>query len=313
MLRTVISGLSVLVMLPSCSSENPTVTPPRIEHLAYFGFSLVDVGWDDPSDTVAKTNYIDEVAAFSNMADILVANPSDHIVPRMQRFENHGLKTVLHLSEIFFVRVGGGGPSGARYDLRADHQARWNDFVRINNLTANQAMVQAFYVGEEPTWNSISYAELKAATDLIKATIPRVPVLVIEAYPSVDSIQVPTSVDWLGFDHYFIPDPQHNAQFLNELVTIKSKRSTPTQKIVLVMDAHYIQEQHGDYAGLTQAGMKNVATSYFNLAASDPDVVAIIGYVWPSGFDAPNAKGARELPQSVRDEYERIGKLITRK
>jgi len=41
--------------------------------------------------------------------------------------------------------------------------------------------------------------------------------------------------------------------------------------------------------------------------------VALIGYVWPGGVDAPNAQGARELPQSVRDEYERIGKLITGK
>ena len=310
---TMICGLSALAVLTSCNSESQTSSPKGINHLEYFGFSLVDVGWDDPLDTVPKTNYADEVAAFSNIADILVFNPTDNIVPRMQLFAGQGLKTVLHLNEIFFAYAGAGGPSGALYDLRADYQARWNDFVSTNDLTVNHAIVQAFYVGEEPTWNSITYAELKAATDLIKATVPQVPVLVIEAYPMVDSIQVPTSVDWLGFDHYFIPDPQRNAQFLNELAAIKSKRSTAAQKIVLVMDAHYIQELHGDYAGLTEAGMKDVATSYFNLAASDPDVVALIGYAWPGGFDAPNAKGARQLPQSVRDEYERIGKLITGK
>ncbi|MBA3471221.1 MAG: hypothetical protein H0T53_16420 [Herpetosiphonaceae bacterium] len=308
-----ICGLAVVAVLTSCTRERPTAPPGGMEHLEYFGFSLVDVGWDDPLDTVPKTTYTDEVAAFSNIADVLVVSPTQTIVPRMQHLMDQELKTVLHVNEIFFIYAGVGGPSGALYDLRPDYQARWNDFVGTNQLTVNHAMVQAFYVGEEPTWNSITYAELKAATDLIKATIPQVPVLVIEAYPMVDSIQVPTSVDWLGFDHYFIPDPQHNVQFLNELDVLKAKRSTAAQKIVLVMDAHYIQELHGDYAGLTETGMKDVATSYFNLAASDRDVVALIGYAWPGGFDAPHAQGARQLPQSVRDEYARIGKLITGK
>ncbi len=313
-LRTVmICGLSVLAVLTSCKSASPTASPGGIDHLEYFGFSFVDVGWDDPLDAVPKTNYSDEVAAFSNIADVLVVSPTHTIVPNMELLVGQGLKTVLHVNEIFFIYTGDGGPSGALYDLRPDYQARWNDFVSTNHLIVNHTMVQAFYVGEEPTWNSITYAELKAATDLIKATFPQVPVLVIEAYPMVDSIQVPTSVDWLGFDHYFIADPQHNDQFLNELGALKAKRSTAAQKIVLVMDAHHIQELHGDYAGLTETGMKDVATSYFNLASSDRDVVALIGYVWPGGVDAPNAQGARELPQSVRDEYERIGKLITGK
>lgn len=309
----VICGLIAFALLTGCSSGSPTAPTARIDHLKYFGFSLVDVGWDDPLDTVATSNYSDEVAAFSNIADILVVNPTDNIVPRMQLFADQGLKTVLHVNEIFFAYAGSGGPSGALYDLRADHKARWNDFVSTNQLTVHHATVQAFYVGEEPTWNSITYGELKTATDLIKATVPQVPVLVIEAHTMVDSIQVPTSVDWLGFNHYFIPDPQHSAQFLGELAALKSKRSTAAQKIVLVMDTHYIKEVHGGDAGLTETGMKEVATSYFNLAASDPDVVALIGYVWPGGFDTPNAKGARELPQRVRDEYERIGKLITGK
>lgn len=315
MLRTaMIAGLSASALLTSCNSEGPTSpSPDGIVHLKYFGFSLVDVGWDDPLDTVPKTNYSDEVAAFSNIADVLVVSPTQNIVPKMQLLAGQRLKTVLHLTEIFFTYAGAGGPSGALYDLRSDYQTRWNDFVSTNLLTVNHTMVQAFYVGEEPTWNSITYAELKAVTDLIKATIPQVPVLVIEAYPMVTSIQVPTSVDWLGFNHYFVSDPQHNTQFLNELAAIKSKRSTAAQKIVLVMDAHYIPQMHGTDAGLTEGGMKAVATSYFMLAASDPDVVALIGYVWPGGFDAPNAKGARQLPQSVRDEYERIGKLITGK
>ncbi|MBA2611155.1 MAG: hypothetical protein H0U95_04235 [Bacteroidetes bacterium] len=300
-------------LFTSCKKE-AQAGPSCIEgHLKYFGFTLVDVGWDDPLDSITKTNYVDEVAAFSNVADILVVNPTDNIIARMQMMSNNQMKAILHVNEIFFKYVGPGGPSGALYDLRSDYQARWNDFVSTNNLTNNHSMLQAFYIGEEPTWNSISYLELKAATDYMKATIPEVPNLVIEAYPILNNLQVPTSVDWIGFDHYFIKDPKNSSVFLNELATLKSKRSSQTQKIALVLDAHFISSLHLDYGGITEMQMKDVATSYYNLAQSDQDVVALLGYFWPGGFDDPGAKGARELPQNAKDEYMRIGKIISGK
>ncbi len=282
-------------------------------HLKYFGFTLVDVGWDDPLDTITKINYIDEVAAFSNVADILVVNPTEDIIPRMQLMSNNHMKSILHLNEIFFEYVGVGGPSGALYDLRPDYQTRWNTFVSTNSLSTNHSLVHAFYVGEEPTWNSISYLELKAATDYIKATIPQVSILIIEAYPIINSLKVPTTVDLVGFDHYFIKDPKNNSVFLNELSVLKSKRSSQNQKIVLVLDAHFISTIHLDFGGIKELEMKDIATGCYNLAQSDPDVVGILGYFWPGGFDDPLAKGARELPQNAKDEYIRIGKIITGK
>ena len=223
------------------------------------------------------------------------------------------MKALIHLNDIFFEYVGTGGPSGAMYDLRTDYQTRWKDFVTTNNLTVNYPMVQAFFVGEEPTWNSISYLELKAATDYIKATIPQVPIMIIEAPDILSELQIPVTVDWVGFDHYFIKDPKNNSIFLNELSILKSKRSSQTQKIVLVLDAHFISFLHLGIGGITELEMKDVATSYYNLAQSDPDVVGLFGYFWAGGFDDPSAKGARELPQNAKDEYVRIGKIITGK
>jgi len=101
--------------------------------------------------------------------------------------------------------------------------------------------------------------------------------------------------------------------FLNELSSLKSKRSSQTQKIVLVLDAHFISFLHLDIGGIPELEMKEVATSYYNLAQSDPDVVCLLGYFWPGGFDDPSAKGARELPQNAKDEYIRIGKIISGK
>jgi len=307
--KRILLFIVAVLIFQNCKKDKIT----NDNHLEYFGFTLVDVGWDDPLDTITKTNYVNEVAPFSNVADILVVNPTDTIINRIQFMAQNKMKAILHLSEIFFYYVGPGGPSGALYDLRPDYQARWNSFIATNNILSNSSLIQAFYIGEEPTWNSISFLELKSATDYVKSTISSIPILLIEAYPIINSLQVPVTVDWVGFDHYFIKDPNNNSVFRNELSVIKSKRSALSQKIVIVLDAHYISSVHGDIGGIIETDMASIATSYYNLSKSEPDVVALLGYFWPGGFDHPLAKGARGLPQNAKDEYTRIGKLITGK
>jgi len=280
----------------------------------YFGFVLTDVGWDDPSDGIIKTNYVDEVAPFTNTGDILPSGPTDNIVNRLQLMQTNGMKGVLHLNDMFFQRIGTGGTkSGVLMGLRPDYQTRWNTFVSTNNLTANSSLIESFYVGEEPAWNSISYSDLKAATDYVKSTVSSVPISIIESYNAINLLQVPTSVDWIGFDLYGIRNPNTMPEYRAAVNLIKSKRSTASQKLVIVMDTHFIQSSHGDVGGLTQSDMAAVATSYYDLALSEPDTIAIWGYFWPSGFHATTAVGARNLPQNVKDEHKRIGKLITGK
>ena len=43
------------------------------------------------------------------------------------------------------------------------------------------------------------------------------------------------------------------------------------------------------------------------------EVIALLGYTWVGGFDTPTAIGARQLPESVKKEYTRIGQEITQK
>lgn len=302
-----------ILILASCQKDTPSVPVTDSTHIEYFGFVLIDTGWDDSTDNEPKTNYIDEVHAFSNIADILVVNPSDNIVSRIQQMDAVEVKSVLHLSEIFFEWISTSGPSGADYALRTDYQSRWDTFVNTNNLSVNQDLIQAFYIGEEPTWNGISFAELKSAADYIKATLPDVPILIIEASAAINQLQIPNSVDWIGFDHYFVKDPNTNTVFRDELNNLKSKFSSEDQKLVLVMDAHFISAYHHDYAGISLAEMKGVANNYYALAKSEPKTIAIIGYFWPGGFDDPTAIGARNMPEDVKSNYIRIGKEITGK
>lgn len=282
-------------------------------HIKYFGFSLIDAYWDDPTDNIPKTNYSDEVHSFSNLADILVVSPTDFIVDRINTIASLDMKAVLHLNDLFFEYVDATSPSGANYDLRTDYQQRWDDFVSNNSLTLNQENILTFYLGEEPTWNGISYGDISAASDYIKNQFPDVPIMLIEAYSIIDSLQVPTSIDWLGFDHYFIKDPTTDVAFQQEWNIMKSKRSTSNQKLVVIMDSHYISWAHGDFGNIQLNEMKDVALNYYNLALSEPLTIAIMGYYWPNSFEFPEAIGARGMPQIIKDEYIRIGKEITGK
>ena len=303
----------ILITIISCKDHSEDLDPVvDSSHLKYFGFTLVDTYWDDPTDNEAKTNYADEVHSFSNMADILIAFPSQDIKPNLDVFQSYELKAVLHLNEIFFEKVDTGGPSGAKYDLRANYKARWDSVMTTNDLIENQNKLQALYIGEEPTWNDISASEFKSACDYAKQTLPDVPILTVEAYPVLDEMEIPSSVDWVGFDRYFIEDPQNNPVFLKDVATLKSKINGE-QKLVFIMDTHYIDWAHTDFGGITKEELKGVATSYYELAKSEEKAIGILGYFWPNGFDIEGSLGARGLPQSVKDEYVRIGKEISGK
>jgi len=304
----------LLAVIFSCKKETlaeiPTKTNPNLN---YYGFTLIDVGWDDPQDKEIKVNYLDEVSAFTNMADILVAEPADNLVGRVQAMNTQGVKAMLHLHELFFYQTGTseGVNSGLIYSLRIDYQQRWNDFKQINLSVLNSGSIACFYIGEEPAWNGISEADFTLATDYVKSTIADVKILTVEAYPALDIMYAPSSVDWIGFDHYFLPEPSSDATFIQEYQKLSSLRKV-NQKIILIMDSHWIKYFHGS-AGISKSDMDFIARDYYTLANSDTNVAGIIGYFWPGGFDNEKSLGARNLPDNVLEEYKKIGKQITGK
>lgn len=305
-----------LTLLLGVACKKKTIEDPFPEktnaNLTWFGYTLVDVYWDDPNDGEDKINYIDEVAPFSNIADLLVVEPTDNIVDRLNVMETHQVKGLIHLNEIFFEQVGTTTEfSGVDYDLRSDYMDRWDTFVSTNNFDSDISDLAGFYLGEEPTWNSISSEDFELACNYIKATVPDVPILMIEAYPAVKDMVIPDAVDWVGFDHYFIADPGTNATFQSELADLKSKKAEH-QDIMLILDAHYIPFAHGS-SGIGINDMDVVARNYYNLANSESEVIGMIGYHWPGGFEFSSATGARHFPDHVLSEHKEIGRAITGK
>ncbi len=310
---TILFLIFIFSIIGCKKSEITEPLPEKInKNLKYFGFTLVDVGWDEPGDHSSKTNYTDEVHSFSNVADILVIKPSDNIVDRIEYMNSFSVKPILHLSQVFFEqKEKGGNKSGVIYGLKTDYKQRWDEFAAENNLTVNYFKIHSFYIGEEPAWNGITEVEFKMACDYVKSTIPQVPIMLIEAYSAMNDFYAPTSVDYVGFDHYFLKKSTQSTEYASEFQTMKSKMLSH-QKIFLVMDAHWIKKLHGS-SGIGKTDLDYIARNYYKFANSDTSIVGIIGYFWPDGFDMRGSVGARNLPKHVKREYEKIGKAITGK
>lgn len=277
-------------------------------HLKYFGYAMVDMGWDDPHDISTKTNYIEEVDSFSNVAQMGVFNYTDNVIARTHLMTSRCVKPILSIQSIFYHEVDSNAPSGHHFKLYPNFLERWQSFVKSNLPILQSSQIASFYVADEPLWNGIAYLELDTVCQLIKKDFPTIPIMFIEAYPVLSNLKIPTTVDWVGFDRYAIFDPSKSSLFLNDLKILKSKLSTTSQRIFLVMDDQWLPS-YGQ-AGFAPDTVRFMIQNYYNLAASDTSIVGLIGYLWAGGLDSPDQLGVRNMPQSVIDKNVEIGSMI---
>ncbi len=288
------------------------LTPAQAEqHLKYFGYVGVDCKYDDPYDLSLKTTYIDEVKAFTNLNHMCVFGADDIIVERARTMANNGMRALLSVQGVFFSYLDRIDPSTGRLVvLYPDYMERWARFVAANQTVLDPDHVGTIYLVDEPFNAGIPYEELRAVADLVKATFPDIPASFVESWAFVGEMQVPPSIDWIGFDHYQTRDPYNDATYRGFLETLKSRRSRPDQKIVIVLDAHWTPFHAASAHGSAlPPGMDDVARSYYRLASAEPDVIAMIGYAWVGGIDVVSL-GTRQLPRRVIQEHVRIGKEI---
>ena len=277
-------------------------------HLKYFGYALVDAHWDDPHDKTTTTNYITEVGGFSNIAQLGVFNYTDNIIARTNLMNSNCVKPLLSIQSICYYEVDKLAPSGHHFKLYPDFKARWDVFKGSNLSILNSSKVAAFYVADEPVWNGITFSELDAVCKMIKSDFPNIPIMFVEGYPVLNSLIVPTSVDWVGFDRYEVFDPTTSSIFLDDLNILKSKLSTSKQRIFLTIDDQWLPFY--GLAGFSPDTIRFMVQNYYNLAASDTLVIGLIGYLWAGGLDDPGQLGVRDMPQSVIDKNVEIGMMI---
>ncbi len=277
-------------------------------HLKYFGFAVIDCGYDDPLDNYNISNYISEVDTFSNVAQMCVFESHDNIIGRVNQMNSHCVLPVIHLQSIFFEPIDTMAPSGEHYSLKTDFHAQWNTFKSINSSVLDSTKVGAFYIADEPFWNGISFQELDTVCSLIKSDFPGIPLLIVEASPTLPDLQVPTTIDWLAFDQYGIFNPSVDTSYLNNLALLKSKRSRAGQKIFLIVDDQWLPDYGA--AGYPPDTIRYMVQHYYNLAASDTDIAGLLAYLWPGGLDDPQQLGVRDMPQTVIDKNIEIGRMI---
>ena len=288
----------------------PLTVSTAPSRLKYFGYYLVDTYVDDPYDGVAKSDYTDEVSGFTNLNHIAVFSANENVVARVNSMKSQCMKPFLGLENIFFYVDGGtNSPSGRHFAMYSDYKNRWNTFKLTNSSVLNASKIGCFYMADEPTWNGITFEELNTVCQLVKNDFPAIPVFFIEAYPEVGVVQIPTCVDWVGFDRYWIMKPYTDGTFLSDLATLKTRLSTPQQKIFLVPDTRWIPQYEPTY-GQSPAEMDATILDYYKIAVADTTIIGMVGYEWPGGFDGPGTLGARNLPQNVIDVMVKIGQTI---
>lgn len=303
-------GLCFLILLlAACSAETsiepPLLqpTPPPNQALHLFGFVGVACGED----------YSDEVADFTNVATTCAPDPSvgELVANQLDTFEQRGLRALLNVEGLFFVEAPTaplapyGGP---RLVLRDDYRHRWEELVKRAGLAERRHALAAVFVADEPTWRGISPEDLSTAYAAVRSTFPDLSLLLVEAYPVLDQLVIPPAVDWVAFDRYGVLDPANDAEYLADLALLKAQRSRPDQQIILIMETQWLLT-YAEF-GIPPKAMAGVAESYYRLANRDAAVIGLVGYLWPGGLNARGQLGARDLPESVRAAYRRIGEEI---
>ena len=298
-------AIVLVFVVYGCASPPSVVTEG---HIVYYGFAAVDCLWDDPHDMFSKTNYVDEVAGFTNLAQLCVFSEQEPLETRLNAFHTFGIKALLSVEPLLFDRQpDSSSPSGERITLSSEAQARWMQFIEINEPWLTPDYVAAIHLADEPVWNSLSDAEFAQAISIVKASLPTLPTVAIEAYPVLEDLVVPDSLDWIGFGRYGHRDPSTDPLWLADLETLKAKLN-PEQKLVIVAETQWLP-QYED-AGMSAADMARVVENYLNVARANPETVALIGYTWPGGLDDPGQLGARDLPTSVLETLKSIGHRI---
>jgi hypothetical protein len=296
-------------LLVSCNTAlfSPTINPAAPAHLKYFGHFFVDVEVDDPHDTTNKMNFTDEIASSSNLAQMTAYFAGQDLRARIKSMNDLCVKPFLSLQEVFFDRIDAAAPSGTRFALVSDYQNRWETFKTTNAGSLEASSIGAFYLVDEPVWNGVTFGDLETIAQLVKSDFPSVPTLIVEAKPVLDSLRVPTSIDWIGFDHYGVFKPSTDASFLGLVATLKSKRLTPDQKLFLVIDDQWTPE-YGKL-GVSASQMSATIQDYYDLAASDPEIAGLLGYRW-AGSLGDSAIGVRDMPQNIIDLNVSLGKRV---
>lgn len=273
---------------------------PSWADLSYFGYSAVLCDLDDPHDDSRKSDYVDEVAGFTNINHVCLTGDVQQNGQRLQRAARH-FTPFLDVSPIFFEISRGRLVPNKNTDF----------FVQFLQDTIQASQVSpekfVFYLADEPALRGLSTQDVSNAAALLKSLYPETPIAVIEAYHSEGPPAIPEAVDYWGFNAYAIPDPAAEPLYTAYL-NAAARKLAPHQSLIMVMDGNYTPYHRN--AGLTEDAMADVARAYFEYAVQRADVTMLLTYTWAGGIDNIDERGTRDLSPTVIETHRWIGRQI---
>jgi hypothetical protein len=268
------AALALVAVLGSLAAAPTSAQGPGLRYFGYFAARITASGGD----------HLAEVRDRSNLNWVQISDPDRYRPEVLDGCKPRGC--VISTGNEFFR--GCDSEHSPSCELYPDYKARWGRLA--DAVRSRIGKVGAFYLLDEPQFRGATPAELHTAATTIKATFPGTPVMMVEAGPQVTpSLQVPSSVDWVGFDWYCRPF----SDVTRTLATLTS-RTQPHQSLFLVPEAAPLQACGGAAGHATDAEIASLQFDYFRLAQSNPRVIGLLAFgFWTSGYDSA------QLPRTV--------------
>lgn len=286
------------ISLISCTDEHPDTNSGT--HIKYFGFAITD----------CEVDYSDQVKGFVNLVDICPLDLSD-MSSKILKHTSDNNEVLIHLQGLFTQLIPDStSPSMFRYQVLEDWKLIFNTWVE-NNKELDNNTVAAFTIVDEPAWNQLPMDTLHLLARKVKQSFPDIPIMVIEAPDVIDQLEISDDIDWIGFDRYGTLLPDQDPEYLRRWNLLRSKKTRTDQNMVVIMESQWL-DLYSDL-GFDQSVLIPMVESYYQMAIDNDDVVAVISYLLPSGFDATDQKGFIDLNSDVKELIKEKGRLIIEK
>jgi hypothetical protein len=273
-LRRLALVLTLAAFLVGAGTGISSVRAASLRYFGYFAARITEAGGD----------HLPEVADRSNLNWVQISDPDRYRPEVLDHCRAHGC--IISTGNEFFRNCDGvHKPECELYPNYAERWGRLADAVR-----SRIGKVGAFYLMDEAQYRGATPAELETAARTIKKTFPKAKVMMVEAGPQVtSSLEVPGSVDWVGFDWYCQP-----IETIAAKLAILTGRVSARQSLFLVPESAPLAACGGAAGHATDADIARLQYQYFGLAWKNPRVIGMLAFgFWTSGY------GSAQLPLTV--------------
>lgn len=152
-------------------------------------------------------------------------------------------------------------------------------FDALNAAQVIDSRICALYPADEPDLWGRSAEEVVAANAMVRRVAKDYPFIagipIFTIYTCTRDFPGVESVDWAGCDHY----DDGSSVIARQYPSLKA-RLRPEQRLVLVPGGHQCDD----------------VSVFYNYAQRDPQVIAVVAFLWPDGLLGEGSKGVRSQP-----------------